>query len=106
MSKNIVIRRPNPGVGQGREQATSQRTGWLYEHDETDAQIDAIESTIASFREGHPTATFSWNVDTAGSGNLRLQATYPTNPARSEWTTETWYLAPDGTTIAGVEDIF
>ena len=40
-TKNVVIRKPNPGQGQGLMRAISQRTSWEYEHDETDELGDA-----------------------------------------------------------------
>lgn len=50
MAPNVVIRKDNPGQGQGRTRAISQRTGWEYEHDETDAQIDAYEDLVKQVR--------------------------------------------------------
>lgn len=51
MAPNVVIRKDNPQQGQGRSRAISQRTGWEYEHDETDAQIDAYEDLVVEVRK-------------------------------------------------------
>lgn len=94
MSDVTIIRRPNPGKGQGESQAISSRTGWEYEHDESDAQINAIEEIILSTRQesgaahdndgiddetGHVLkgATFSWNVDADGDVILATSWTEP-----------------------------
>jgi len=104
---NTVIRQPNPQQGQGATRAISARTSWEYEHDETDAQIDAIENSILSIREeelvvdGSPGnkrgATFSWTSETAvGEGNITMGTMY--QDANGDWVCETWTIAPDGTT--------
>jgi hypothetical protein len=114
-STNVVIRRPNPGKGQGLTQAISARTGWEYEHDETDEQIDAIEGLIAQHRAqpGHEEDTFSWTSSTGdGEGVIRIGTTYHepgdgvVNLGNGQllegrvWVTETWEIDPDGTVRA------
>lgn len=116
--KNVVIRRPNPGIGQGVTSAISARTGWQYEHDETNEQIDAIEQIIAEVREAEGIsqgssqaergATFTWTSDTdSGEGNIRLATAYVV-PGDGEvnirgvrltgkvWTHDVWLISPDG----------
>lgn len=66
MAQNVVIRKANPGQGQGQMRAISQRTGWEYEHDETDEQIDAIEGLIAQIREQSGAATDNDGRDEQG----------------------------------------
>lgn len=103
---NVVIRQPNPNQGQGATRAISQRTSWQYEHDETDAQIDFIEKTILTIRQqegvvqGAPGnqrgATFSWVSDTdTGEGNIKLATSYM-QAGSSDWVSEWWVVAPDG----------
>lgn len=103
---NTVIRRPNPQQGQGSTRAISARTSWEYEHDETDAQIDAIEEMILTIRSEEGVgdgasllkrgATFSWTSDTDdGEGNITIGTMYK-NPD-GDWVSETWTIAPDGT---------
>jgi hypothetical protein len=131
MAKNKIFRSPNPGLGQGKMQAVSEKTGWRYEHDETDAQIDAIETLIESVRNdsgaatdndgreddtGLPLrgATFTWNTDE--EGNVVISTIYAEDgPADSvvspgggfepvsgkQWTNEVWKIAPDGTVSEG-----
>jgi hypothetical protein len=104
--QNVVIRRENPGQGQGSTRAVSARTSWEYEHDETDAQIDKIEEIILSMRdeEGVVTgsslhkrgATFSWSSDTDdGEGNIKLGTMYKQDGS-DDWVCEWWIIAPDG----------
>jgi len=108
-SGNVVIRQPNPTQGQGETRAISERTSWEYEHDETDMQIDVIESKILSIREdeqvvqGSPGvkrgATFSWTSDTdAGEGNIRLGTMYRMD-GTGDWVSEYWIIAPDGSIV-------
>jgi hypothetical protein len=130
MATNEIFRSPNPGIGQGFSQAVSQATGWRYEHDETDEQINAIETLINQVRvdsgaatdndgrddNGFPLrgATFSWVKDEAG--NIVISTMYVEDgPADSvvtpgggadpvegkQWATETWSIAPDGTVSEG-----
>jgi hypothetical protein len=129
MAKNNIFRSPNPGLGQGEMQAVSEATGWRYEHDETDEQINAIETLIASVRsdsgadtdndgrddQGIPLrgATFSWTKDEAG--NVLISTMYAEDAKDSvispgggfdpvegkAWVTETWQIAPDGTVSEG-----
>ena len=126
MAANEIFRSPNPDLGQGEMQAVSQATGWRYEHDETDAQISAIETLIKQVRadsgadtdndgrddDGMPLrgATFSWTRDE--DGNMVIGTMYVEGgPADSivspggdyepvagkQWVTETWSIATDGT---------
>jgi hypothetical protein len=126
MAKNDIFRSPNAELGQGETQAVSQATGWRYEHDETDEQINAIEKLIGQVRadsgadtdndgrddEGLPLrgATFSWTRD--ADGNMIIGTMYVIDgPADSivspggdyepafgkQWASETWKIAPDGT---------
>jgi hypothetical protein len=124
--KNQIFRSPNPGVGQGENQAISQATGWRYEHDETDEQINAIEALIAHVREesgaatdndgrdeqGFPLrgATFSWTVNEDGYvviGTLYVEdgpADAVVSPGAGaepvtgkQWAAETWMISSDGT---------
>lgn len=106
MAQNVVIRKPNPGQGQGDMRAISQRTGWEYEHDETDEQIDRIEEIILGVREeeavqmGDPFhkrgVTFSWTSTTdSGEGNILLAMAY--RQADGLWAQETWNIRSDGT---------
>jgi len=135
--KNTVIRRPTPihstspdgaprSRGQGLYTAISARTGWEYEHDETDEQIDAIEEMIAKIRDeegvsvanngkdasGLPLrgATFSWNVDE--DGNVVIGTTYVEDGdgvvsvgsrqiEGKVWVAETWVISPDGKVKGG-----
>lgn len=128
--KNTIFRFPNPGTGQGEMQAISEATGWRYEHDETDEQIDAIELLISQVRveSGAATdndgrddlglplrgATFSWSRD--ADGNMVISTMYVEDgPADSvvspgagfdpvegkRWVTETWKIAPDGSVSEG-----
>lgn len=103
---NVVIRKENPGQGQGTMRAVSARTGWEYEHDETDDQIDAIEGIIAQVREEGSIdenspgdsrgALFSWTSDTnKGEGNITLATMYKENGS-DLWTCESWIIAPGG----------
>jgi hypothetical protein len=98
--------------------AVSQRTGWEYEHDETDAQIDAIENLILGIRETEGIklrdpaskrgATFTWGSSTdegvgditigtsyvvAGEGTVNMRGTTLEN---SVWKTERWLISPEG----------
>src|SRR5580765_12511 len=106
--KNVVIRQPNPGQGQGQTRAISARTAWQYEHDETDEQIDKIEEIILSIREeeGITTgdsllrraATFSWTPD--DNGNIHLGTMYKADETPDAlWICEWWTIAPGGTVI-------
>lgn len=131
MAENQIFRSPNPGLGQGETQAVSQATGWRYEHDETDEQINAIELLINQVRtdsgaatdndglddDGLPLrgATFSWTKDE--EGNIVISTMYvedgPEDSVVShgpdkndvmtgkQWVTETWSIAPDGTVSEG-----
>jgi hypothetical protein len=130
VAKNKIFRSPNPGVGQGETQAVSEKTGWRYEHDETDEQIDAIEQLITMVRvdsgaatdndgrddDGFPLrgATFSWALDE--DGNVVISTMYVEDgPADSvvspggglppvegkQWATETWRISPDGNVSEG-----
>ena len=121
----VAVRTLNAGQGQGKTRAKSHRLGWHYEHDETDAQIEAIEDLITSIREqegvqsGDPQskrgATFSWNSSTPeGEGDILIATTYAvpgegvvvTRGGRLEnhvWKTERWLISPDGT-VTPVED--
>lgn len=125
MAENEIFRSPNPGVGQGENQAISQATGWRYEHDETDEQINALEKLMQQIRvesgaatdndgrddAGFPLrgATFSWTRDE--DGNVVVGTMYVEDgPADSvvspggdmpavegkQWVTEVWNIAPDG----------
>lgn len=116
--KNVVIRSENPGVGNGRHKATSQRTGWEYEHDETDEQIDAIEDLIETIRAEEGVTpdspqttrgvTFTWNSKGPGKADVVI-GTAGVVPgdgvvnARGQilegavWQSETWTIKPDGT---------
>lgn len=128
--KNPIFRSPNPGMGQGETQAISQATGWRYEHDETDEQIDAIELLINQVRvesgaatdndgrddEGMPLrgATFSWTRDE--DGNMVIATMYVVDgppdsvvspgaglpPVTGKaWANEVWKIAPDGAVSEG-----
>jgi hypothetical protein len=130
MAKNEIFRSPNPGLGQGEMQAVSQTTGWRYEHDETDEQINAIELLINQVREdsgaatdndgrdddGMPLrgATFSWTRDE--DGIVVISTMYVEDgPADSvvspggghepvegkQWVSETWKIALDGSVSEG-----
>jgi hypothetical protein len=130
MAENQIFRSPNPGLGQGENQAISQVTGWRYEHDETDEQINAIELLISQVRadsgadtdndgkddDGFPLrgATFSWSKDE--DGNVVIATTYvedgPEDSVVSpgggadpvegkQWVNEIWKIAPDGTVSEG-----
>jgi hypothetical protein len=95
-SKNSILRKPNPGMGQGSMRAISFRTGWEYEHDETDEQIDAIEGLIAQVRAepGKEKATFSWSSSTDdGEGDVRIGCTYLEDGL---WVSEEWVIDPAG----------
>lgn len=119
-----IFRRPNPGVGQSDVQAISGRTGWEYEHGETDAQIHAIEEIILSTREesgaavdndgrddvtGAPLkgATFTFNVDkdgdviigtswvVEGDGVVNLGSRFGLLEGYV-WKTQLWIIDPEG----------
>lgn len=122
---NVVIRRDNPGLGQGHQKAISARTAWEYEHDETDEQIDAIEKLIIDTRNesgaatdndgrddvtGHVLkgATFSWNVEVeTGDVVISTQWTEPGEGVvnlgskgileASVWVNQVWRISRDGT---------
>lgn len=119
--ENVVIRRESPDLGQGVTQAISARTGWEYEHDETNAQIDAIEDLILTIREEEagraPVAlgalkrgdTFTWTSSTdEGDGVITIGTAYieagegVANLGRlgllegHVWVQETWQIDPAG----------
>lgn len=115
----VASRTPSKNRGQGATRAKSIRTGWHYEHDETDAQIAAIEDLIFSIREkegvelGDPQskrgATFTWGSSTdEGEGDILIGTTHAVpgdgvvlvRGDRLEgfvWKTESWIITPDGT---------
>jgi len=135
-AKNVVIRRPSPPVpgggrerfggtkGQGSTTAISARTGWEYEHDETDEQIDAIEELILKVRKENGVtqgcspalkgAVVSWNSSTDdGDGDIIVGMTWAV-PGDGEvnlgsrgileghvWATQKYTIAPDGTVTEG-----
>lgn len=106
--------------GQGSTTAVSARTGWEYEHDETDAQINAIEDLILDVREQEGVglgaspadrgAVFTWSSSTNdGEGVISIATTYAVPGDGSVslggrgvleghvWATEAWEIDPDGT---------
>lgn len=109
MADNAIFRSPNPDLGQGEMQAVSQATGWRYEHDETDEQINAIELLINQVRadSGAATdndgkdengnvlrgATFSWSRDE--EGNVVIGTSYQ-QQGSTDWVSEVWTISPDG----------
>lgn len=66
MAPNVVIRKDNPGQGQGQTRAISQRTSWEYEHDETDAQIDAYEDLVIEVRKDGGVTEENGGLDSLG----------------------------------------
>lgn len=114
-------------VGQGSTTATSAKTGWVYEHDETDAQINAIEGLIEQVRDqaaadGPPAPgapkrgdTFSWSSTTPEGEGIIVIGTAYVEPGDGVvnlgaagihtgfvWAEERWEIDPDGTVRAGV----
>jgi hypothetical protein len=130
MAKSKIFRSPNPGLGSGEMQAVSEATGWRYEHDETDEQIDAIETLVNQVRadsgaatdndglddDGLPLrgATFSWVregddilISTMYVEDGPEDSVVSNGPnkedvlAGKQWVSETWKIAPDGTVSEG-----